>query len=71
MEMSALTLLNWEVMSALGCCFLVVGGDALGVGFAVLGTGGWPDAGGAAGWLAGGGIGGAGRLGLTTSAAGL
>ena len=40
MEMSALTLLSWEVMSALGCYFLVVEGDVLGVGSAVLGTGG-------------------------------
>ena len=49
MEMSTLTFLSWEVMSALGCLFLVVGGDALVVGFAVVGTRGWPDVGGAAG----------------------
>ena len=68
--MSALTLLSWEVMSALGCCFLVVGGDALVAGSAMLGTRGWPDAGGAVGWLVGGGTTGAGWLGLTTSAVG-
>ena len=58
-------------MSALGWPFLVVGGDALLAGSAMLGIGGWPDAGGAVGWLASGGAVGAGRLGLTTSAAGL
>ena len=40
-EMSALTLLSWEVMSVLWCGFLVVEGDALGVGFAGLGAGDW------------------------------
>ena len=79
MEMSALTLLSWEVMSVLWCGFLVVGGDALEVGSTGLGAGGWLDAGGAAGWLtsrgaagwlAGGGAAGAGRLGLTTDAVG-
>ena len=62
MEMSALTFLSWEVMSALGWLFLVVGGAALVVGSAVVGTGGWSDA---CGWLASGGTAGAGRLDLT------
>ena len=79
MDISALTLLSWEVMSVLWCGFLAVGGGALGVGSTGLGAGGWLDAGGAvgwltgrsaAGWLAGGGAADAGRLGLTTSAAG-
>ena len=71
MEMSALTFLSWEVMSALGWLFLVVGGEALVVGSAVVGIGGWPNGGGAAGRLASVGTAGAGRLGLTTSAVGL
>ena len=71
MEMSAQIFLSWEVMSALGCLFLVVGGDGLVVGSTMVGTGGWPNAGGATGWLAGGGTVGAGRLGLTTGAVGL
>ena len=58
-------------MSALGWPFLVVGGDALVVGSAMLGIGGWPDVGGAADWLASGGTAGAGRLGLITDAEGL
>ena len=62
---------SWEVMFALWCGFLVVEGDALGVGSAGLGAGGWPDAGGAAGWLAGEGAAGAGQLGLTIDATGL
>ena len=79
MEISALTLLSWEVMSILWCDFLAMGEGALGVGFTGLGAGGWLDAGGAmgwltgrgaAGWLAGGGAAGVGQLGLTTGAAG-
>ena len=53
-------------MSALGWPSLVVGGEALVVGSAVVGAGGWPDAGGA-GWLARGGAVGVGRLALTAS----
>ena len=49
MEMSALTFLSWEVMSALGWLFLVVGGVALVVGSAVVGAGGWLDGGGTVG----------------------
>ena len=53
MEMSALTFLSWEVMSALGWLFLVVGGATLVVGSAAVGTAGWPDGGGTtgSGWL--------------------
>ena len=58
-------------MSALGWLFLVVGGDAFVVGSAVVSAGGWPDAGGAVSWLAGGGTVGAGWLSLTTDAVGL
>ena len=65
-EMSALTFLSWEVMSALGWLFLVVGGGALVVGSAMVGTGGWPNGGGTVGWLDGGGTVGFGRLGLAT-----
>ena len=57
-------------MSVLWCGFLVVEGDALGVGSTGLGAGGWLDAGGAAGWLTGRGAAGVGRLGLTTGAVG-
>ena len=68
MEISALTFLSWEVVSALGWPFLVVGGETLGVGSAVVDAGSWPDVGGAAGWLARGGAAGAGWLGLTADA---
>ena len=70
MEILALTLLSWEVMSVLWCGFLVVGGGGLRVGSTRLGAGGWLDAGGATGWLAGGGATGVGRLGLTIGAMG-
>ena len=62
MEMFALTFLSWEVMSALGWLFLVVGGVALVVGSTMVGTGGWLDGGGTAD---------SGRLGLATGAIGL
>ena len=62
MEILALTFFSWEVMSASGWPFLVVGGVALVVGSAVAGTRGWPVGGGTVGsrWL-----------GLTTGAGGL
>ena len=71
MEMSTLTFFSSEVMSALGWPFLVVGGVALVVGSAVVGTGGWPNGKGTWGWPNGGGIAGFGRLGLTAGAEGL
>ena len=71
MEMSALTFLNWEVMSAMRWLFLVVGGVALVVGSIVVGTGGWPVGRGTVGWPDGGGTAGTGRLGLATGAVGL
>ena len=71
MEMSALTFLSWEVMSALSWLFLVVGRGSLAVGSAVIGTGGWPEGGVAAGWLASEGTASAGLLGLTTDVVGL
>ena len=53
MEMFALTFLSWEVMSALGWLFLVVGGVVLVVGSDVVGIEDWPDGGGTTGsrWL--------------------
>ena len=71
MEMLALTFFSWEVMSALGWPFLVVGGVALVVGSAMVGTRGWPDGGGITGWPEEGGTAGYGRLGLTIGAMGL
>ena len=62
MEMSALTFFSWEVMSALGWPFLVIGKGVLVADSDVVGTGGRPD---------GGGIAGSGRLGLTAGARGL
>ena len=71
MDMSTLTFFNWEVMSALGWPFLMVGGVALVVGSAVVGTGGWPNGGGAVSWPEKGATAGSGRLGLTVGAGGL